>query len=108
MGHHHSDRQQSPHHALAMDDKDRHIAGRIGVVTGLSVFLGAYAYGIAEYGPLLGIALGWLPCGALGWGTTVLVASAGARLAKHARKTFLRPSSFPVASVKPRAGAHHK
>lgn len=43
------------------------VGGRIGVLIGLLVFATTYIYGIFEFGLMPAIAIGWLPCGLLGW-----------------------------------------
>lgn len=46
---------------------------RAAVVLALAIFVGVYAFGIFQYGPLLGIALGWLPAGTAAWLTATLL-----------------------------------
>jgi hypothetical protein len=65
--------------AASVREKNRLLAGRIGVVAAVLVFVGTYAFGISRYGFALGIALAWLPCGALAWLTAIAVASASAQ-----------------------------
>jgi hypothetical protein len=49
------------------DAESEVVGGRIGILVGLFVFAGTYLYGIHHFGLILGIAIGWLPCGLLGW-----------------------------------------
>ena len=50
-----------------MNRKCRLLAGRAGVIAAVVVFVVLYAYGLLAYGLVLGIGLGWLPCGILAW-----------------------------------------
>jgi hypothetical protein len=66
------------------------VGGRIGILLGLFVFAATYLYGIHHFGWMLGIAIGWLPCGLLGW---------AAALAGDAVATsILHRSTMPLAS----------
>ena len=59
--------------ARFIDTKCQLIGGRIGVVAGLLVFIGTYAYGLLHFGVIVGITLGWLPCGLAAWITAIAV-----------------------------------
>lgn len=61
--------------AATVGGKYEALAGRAGVVVAIAVFIVGYLYGLLEYGPVLGIALGWLPCGIAAWVTAIAVAS---------------------------------
>ncbi|MES2537701.1 MAG: hypothetical protein V4632_17715 [Pseudomonadota bacterium] len=41
--------------------------GRIAIISALLVFIGCYALGIAVFGFLIGIILGWLPAALVAW-----------------------------------------
>lgn len=53
-------------------------ARRIGAVIAIVVFLGCYGYGLAAYGLLAAIGIGWLPSAALAW----IAGRAGSHLAE--------------------------
>ena len=50
------------------------IGGRVGAAAAVLAFIACYIYGIAKYGILLGIGLGWLPAGFIAWMAARLVA----------------------------------
>lgn len=49
------------------DDLHRVSAGRLGVLAIVLVFVACYLYGIATYGVVLGVGLGWLPSAVIAW-----------------------------------------
>jgi hypothetical protein len=59
-------------------DKCQRLAGRASAIVLLFVFIAAYVYGISAFGLLLGISIGWLPCGLLAWLSARAVASLSA------------------------------
>jgi hypothetical protein len=73
------------------DTKYHVIAGRTGIVVGLLVFIATYLYGLLQFGWVLGLALGWLPCGLLAWLATVGTDMAVLSLLRST--TLLQPSS---------------
>lgn len=104
MGKHHWHSRYRPGSEAAFDEKCRILAGRAGVIAGVLVFIATYIYGIAAYGVLLGIALGWLASGAIAWLTAILVSSAGIQLAKRMLRASWRLSQAHM--IKP--GVQHK
>jgi hypothetical protein len=64
-----------PSGAASVHEKNRLLAGRLGVIAAVLVFVGTYTFGISKYGVVLGIALGWLPCGVAAWLAAITVAS---------------------------------
>jgi hypothetical protein len=64
-----------PIETASVHEKNRLIAGRIGVIAAVLVFVGTYVFGISKYGVVLGVALGWLPCGVAAWLAAIAVAS---------------------------------
>jgi hypothetical protein len=65
-----------PIETACIHEKNRLLAGRIGVIAAVLVFVGTYVFGISTYGVVLGVALGWLPCGGIAWLAAIAVASA--------------------------------
>jgi hypothetical protein len=57
-------------------DEDRHrlMAGRLAAVAAVLAFISCYVYGIAKFGVVLGIAIGWLPSGIIAWLAALVVA----------------------------------
>lgn len=91
-------------YAAAFDEKCRLVAGRIAIVTAAAVFAAGYAYGIAEYGVFLGIALGWLPCGFAAWLTANVVSKAGHHVVRRLLESSRPPAGRPI--IKP--GVQHE
>lgn len=58
--------------------------GRIGAVAAVLAFISCYVYGVAKYGLLLGIGLGWLPAGTVAWLAALLVAPLATALLRYA------------------------
>ena len=104
MGNATSDAYSRSAYAAAFDKQCRLLAGRIAIVTAGVVFIAGYAYGIAEYGVFLGIALGWLPCGIASWLTAKVVSTAGQHVLRRVLHSSRQPVSAPV--IKP--GVQHK
>jgi hypothetical protein len=65
------------------------IGGRIGIALGLLVFATTYLFGLHHFGWMVGIAIGWLPCGLLAW---------AAALAGDAVATSILERPMPLAS----------
>lgn len=82
------DGQSMSHGAAFLHEKCRVIAGRVGVIAAVLLFIAGYVYGILEFGALPTIALGWLPCGAASWLTAIVVASLGAPMIRHVITTW--------------------
>ena len=57
--------------------KCQRLVGRTSAIVFLFVFIGAYVYGISTFGIVLGISIGWLPCGVLAWLSARVVADLG-------------------------------
>ncbi|WP_334186729.1 hypothetical protein [Noviherbaspirillum sp.] len=91
-------------YAAAFDEKCKLLAGRIAIVTAAIVFIAGYVYGIAEYGLLLGVAFGWLPCGIAAWFTANIVSLAG----HHAIRRFLQSSRARSGASLIKPGVQHK
>lgn len=104
MGNATSDPYSHSAYAAAFDKKCRLLAGRIAIVTAGVVFVAGYAYGIAEYGVFLGIALGWLPCGVASWLTANIVSTPGHHVLRRVLQSPRRPAGAPI--IKP--GVQHK
>jgi hypothetical protein len=62
----------------------RVMGGRLGAVAAVLAFIVCYLDGIAKYGLLLGIGIGWLPSGIIAWLTTHAVAALGTGLLRSA------------------------
>jgi hypothetical protein len=60
------------------------MGGRLGAGAAVIGFITCYVYGIAKYGLLLGIGLGWLPAGLVAWVAALIVAPLGTMLLQHA------------------------
>ncbi len=86
-------------YAAAFNEKCKLLAGRIAIVASVIVFIAGYAYGIAEYGVLLGIAFGWLPCGIAAWLTANVVSRAGHHAIRHLLQSSR--SRFGSSMIKP-------
>lgn len=68
-------------------DKCQRLAGRTSAIVFLFVFIAAYAYGISTVGIVLGISLGWLPCGVLAWLSARVVADLGTPIIRQLIET---------------------
>jgi hypothetical protein len=76
-------------------DRQYHVlAGRTGVVAAVIVFVAAYIYGLLTFGPLLGIAFGWLPCGIVAWLTLMVVTPLTAHVAPRLTTAWLQLTSL--------------
>ncbi|WP_326857624.1 hypothetical protein [Noviherbaspirillum sp.] len=104
MGNASSDPYSHSAYAATFDEKCRLLAGRIAIVTAGVVFIAGYAYGIAEYGVFLGIALGWLPCGIASWLTAKVVSTAAHHVLRRVLPSSRQSASPPI--IKP--GVQHK
>jgi len=78
----HDDRRISRDVTL-LQGKCELIAGRVGVIAAILLFIAGYGYSASEFGILLTIGLAWLPCGAASWITAIMVASLGAPLIRR-------------------------
>ena len=50
-----------------MDDRYFDIGAALGLLVGTAAFVVSYVYCISNYGPLVGVGLGWLPSFLLAW-----------------------------------------
>lgn len=61
----------------------RVMGGRLGAVAAVLAFIACYVDGIARYGVLPGLAIGWLPSGVIAWLTAHVVAALGTGLLRN-------------------------
>lgn len=71
---------------IDLDDEAmcRLIGGRIGAVAAILAFIACYIFGVARYGFMLGMGLGWFPAAIIAWVAAQLVASASTALLRRA------------------------
>jgi hypothetical protein len=74
------------------DAESEVVGGRIGILLGLFVFAATYLYGIHQFGLMLGIAIGWLPCGLLGWAAALAGDAVATSLLHSSSMRFLSSS----------------